>query len=188
MRFDSRGRRRATVLLAGTLLSGSGSARLGLFQKGGIGNSSHPSAHACWNTASPSGCSRCSFRRRPSPGLRRMLASVGLRTSSGSRRRSCRPAPAGRRHRGKRPLRCGGGAGRGTGSPRSSQHTTSPSISQDRTLKWSRRSDSEATVPLGVTSPMPIGTRLTKLLRCATDLTVHFEDGREKSVRGRQEP
>ena len=38
-------------------------------------------------------------------------------------------------------------------------------------------------MPLGVTSPMPIGTRLTKLLRCATDLTVHFEDGREKSVR-----
>ena len=37
-------------------------------------------------------------------------------------------------------------------------------------------------MPLGVTSPMPIGTRLTKLLRCATDLTVHFEDGREKSV------
>jgi hypothetical protein len=36
VRFDSRGRRRATVLLAGTLLSGSGSARLGLFQKGGI--------------------------------------------------------------------------------------------------------------------------------------------------------
>ena len=36
----------------------------------------------------PQSCSRCSFRRAPRLALRRMLASVALRTSIGSRRRS----------------------------------------------------------------------------------------------------
>src|SRR4051794_34945391 len=49
---------------------------------------STPILQACWNTTAPSGCSRCSFRRRPGRLLRRMLASVALRTSFGSRRRS----------------------------------------------------------------------------------------------------
>ena len=39
-------------------------------------------------TVSPQSCSRCSLRRMPNRLLRRMLASVALRTSSGSRRRS----------------------------------------------------------------------------------------------------
>ena len=39
-------------------------------------------------TTAPSGCSRCSFRRTPGRLFRRILASVALRTSIGSRRRS----------------------------------------------------------------------------------------------------
>ena len=42
------------------------------------------------NTTVPSGCSRCSFSRTPGRLLRRMLASVALRTSIGSLRRSRR--------------------------------------------------------------------------------------------------
>ena len=49
---------------------------------------SRPILQACWNTAMPSGCSRCSFRRTPGRLLRRMLASVAFRTSIGSRRMS----------------------------------------------------------------------------------------------------
>ena len=125
VRFDSRGRRRATVLLAGTLLSGSGSARLGLFQKGGIAIPSHPSAHACWNRESLR-VFEVLVQAQAVPGLGRMLPASGCgpRAVLGAGLR--RPAPAGRRHRGKRPPRCGGGAGRRTGRARARRSTPPP--------------------------------------------------------------
>jgi hypothetical protein len=56
---------------------------------------SRPILQACANTSSPSGRSRCSFNRIPDRVLRRMLASVALRTSIGSLRRFKNPeAPA----------------------------------------------------------------------------------------------
>ena len=45
--------------------------------------------HACWKRSEPQLCSRCSLKRMPCRALRKMLASVALRTSIGSRRMSC---------------------------------------------------------------------------------------------------
>src|SRR6476646_6144930 len=47
---------------------------------------SQPSWQACWNAVRPQSCARGSFRRSPWWLLRRILAKVALRTSSGSRR------------------------------------------------------------------------------------------------------
>ena len=85
----------------------------------------------------PSGCSRCSFRRTPCWLLRRMLASVALRTSIGSRRMS---APSSSSKSNAYRNACGSFRRRRstwkTATPRSSQHTTSPSIRHERTLRW----------------------------------------------------
>jgi len=83
------------------------------------------------------GCSRCSFRRTPCLALRRMLANVALRTSIGSRRRSVPFSSSwskayrnacGSFRRVAEQVECSHSS--------ASQHTTSPSIRQQRTLRW----------------------------------------------------
>jgi hypothetical protein len=69
---------------------------------------------ARWKTVRPQSCSRCSLRRTPCRLFRRMLASVALRTSSGSRRRS---APGDRRRTGRPAARSAVGGVRGTPIP-----------------------------------------------------------------------
>jgi hypothetical protein len=49
---------------------------------------SQPRTQAWWKTIAPSSCSRCPFSRTPGRHPRSKLASVALRVSSGSRRRS----------------------------------------------------------------------------------------------------
>jgi hypothetical protein len=49
---------------------------------------SSPILQACANTSGPSSLSRCSLKRNPGAARRIRLASVALRTASGSRRRS----------------------------------------------------------------------------------------------------
>src|SRR6516225_9574457 len=49
---------------------------------------SSPSLQACWKTSGPSCSSRCSLKRRSGAERASKLASVALRTASGSRRRS----------------------------------------------------------------------------------------------------
>src|SRR5271166_273120 len=49
---------------------------------------SSPILQACANTSGPSSLSRCSLKRNPGAARRSRLASVALRTASGSRRRS----------------------------------------------------------------------------------------------------
>ena len=86
---------------------------------------SRPILRACWKTVRPQPCSRCSFGRTPCRLFRRMLASVALRTSMGSRVGPCRSAPAGRRRRGTRGARCACG-GATERQPRLSHRNTPP--------------------------------------------------------------
>jgi hypothetical protein len=59
-----------------------------------------PSCRRAETSSAPQSCSKCSFKHKPWRLCNRMLASVALRTSIGSRRRSVPTSSAGRRHRG----------------------------------------------------------------------------------------
>jgi hypothetical protein len=75
----------------------------------------------------------------------------------------CRRPLVGRRRKGKHSVRCGADA-RWFARPRSSQHTISPSIGQDRTLRWFTASTMSAnrfaqSFSRLVSSRMPTGSR-----------------------------
>ena len=94
-------------------------------------------AGVCKHQRAVVGMLKVSFRRTPGRLLRRMLASVALRTSIGSRRMSVPFSSS--RSKAKRKARASFRRWRSVAKmarPRSSQHTTSPSIRQERTFRW----------------------------------------------------